>query len=405
MAGTKRLKSWFIATTSTKDRFRNKDIPTQATLEDLLASSTFPTETTDKAKVSSGATIGSEQGLTVLASDTQAKANTVQLTDRSLVTQPHQLPTVISETQTITGYNSGNPDTAVEVSVDGTTTRNQYIAKFKANFITYLNTLYNQVATNVTNIGTLTTTVSELVSSIGNAIITGSNVGAGTGIFYAKNGTTLEFKSLFANTKKDSSIFGSGLNVLTVAASGTNVTYSLNYAALSNLQDEQYVYVAADTAIDPYDFGDVIPTASDIDDFVNLTDTSAGMFITPKNYSTIIPDVTSVIYKVEFIGTFRNPNAGVLSCSLISAITYTDYDSLTPDPYVFQSVECLPTTLAANTATISNIGTLTVSGTGSRNITVKLGKNNTNNGNLYGAFLSIRAISLTSTSLGTIKIV
>jgi microcystin-dependent protein len=135
MAGIKQLRSWFFAVTSDATRLRNSDKPPQQTFENLLTSVAFLTESSDKAKVSTGATLSAEQGLSVLANDTQAKANAAQLADRSLVTQPHQLPTV----------NAGNNDMTVgtipsdgsvtssqvlfDISPDVTTTRNNFIVR------------------------------------------------------------------------------------------------------------------------------------------------------------------------------------------------------------------------------------------------------------------------------------
>jgi hypothetical protein len=98
----KRLRAWFFTVTSVLRldgtvggvRFRTRDKPTQSTMEDLTVSVPFFTETDSRARVSASSTLESEQGLTVLANDTQAKANATQLTDRSLVVQPHQLPTL-----------------------------------------------------------------------------------------------------------------------------------------------------------------------------------------------------------------------------------------------------------------------------------------------------------------------
>ena len=71
-------------------------------------------ESGDKAKTSAAANLGSEQGLTVLANDTQAKANAAQLSDRSIVAQPHQLPTVTPLA------NAAVEDMPVTVAVDST---------------------------------------------------------------------------------------------------------------------------------------------------------------------------------------------------------------------------------------------------------------------------------------------
>ncbi len=143
MAGIKQLRSWFFGITSELRadgtvggvRLRKTDKPTQQTFENLLESTAFKTESGDRARVSTGATIGSEQGLSVLANDVQAKANSGQLSDRSLVTQPHQLPTI----ETIA--NSAVEDmplTGLFIQTGGATTRNQYQIRFLGAWLTWL---------------------------------------------------------------------------------------------------------------------------------------------------------------------------------------------------------------------------------------------------------------------------
>lgn len=137
MAGVKQLKAWFIAATTDISRLRNFDKPNQQTFENLIASTTFSTESNDRAKISTGATLGSEQGLVVLTSDIQAKANQTQLTDRSLVVQPSQLPTNSTINQTVGDFTSDSP---LNITIDGTiSTRNNFIISLKSTFITFLN--------------------------------------------------------------------------------------------------------------------------------------------------------------------------------------------------------------------------------------------------------------------------
>src|SRR5690348_16801323 len=130
MAGIKQLRSWFFGITNELRadgttggvRLRKTDKPTQQTLENLLESITFKTESVDRARISTGATIGSEQGLAVLANDVQAKANSGQLSDRSLVVQPHQLPTAEA---IVNSAVEDMPLTPLAVTTGVATTRNQ----------------------------------------------------------------------------------------------------------------------------------------------------------------------------------------------------------------------------------------------------------------------------------------
>lgn len=139
----KRLRAWFFTVTSVLRldgtvggvRFRTRDKPTQSTMEDLTVSVPFFTETDSRARVSASSTLESEQGLSVLANDTQAKANATQLTDRSLVVQPHQLPTleVIANSAT-----EDMPTTGLFTQTGAASTRNQYQIRFAGAWITWL---------------------------------------------------------------------------------------------------------------------------------------------------------------------------------------------------------------------------------------------------------------------------
>lgn len=144
MAGIKKKRSYFFSGVvgPLGKLFRTGNRPDQQAFENLTASSAFFDEPEDRARLDSVPALKDKQGLVVLATDTQAKANEAQKADRSLVVQPHQLPTADDEAQIINDYNGGVADTAVEVTVDGAvTTRNKFIVRFKANFITFLNTL------------------------------------------------------------------------------------------------------------------------------------------------------------------------------------------------------------------------------------------------------------------------
>lgn len=143
MAGVKQLRSWFFTITSVLRadgttggvRLRKTDKPTQQTFENLLESTAFKTESGDRARVSTGATVGSEQGLAVLASDVQAKANAAQLADRSLVTQPHQLPTLETIANSAT---EDMPTTGLFVQTGASSSRNQYQIRFLGAWLTWL---------------------------------------------------------------------------------------------------------------------------------------------------------------------------------------------------------------------------------------------------------------------------
>lgn len=146
---TKRLKDWFFQITSVVRadgttggiRFRKSDKSTQGTFEDLLASTTFSKESSDRAKPYTGsADLGTEQGLSVLATDAQAKANQAQLGDRSLVVSPSQLPTVVNINNTV--YEDFSAQVAEVTTDGGIATRNNFQVRLLPAWLT---TLYSRV--------------------------------------------------------------------------------------------------------------------------------------------------------------------------------------------------------------------------------------------------------------------
>jgi hypothetical protein len=142
MAFIKELRSYFFGTLPINQNgkqigLKTDDQPSQDTMERLTASAAFFTESADRAKESGsgGGNIEDEQGLAVLATDTQATTNAAQLGDRSLVAQPHQLPTSETESQTLDDFTGNILDVAAD---GGTTTRNKYIVKVASAFLTWL---------------------------------------------------------------------------------------------------------------------------------------------------------------------------------------------------------------------------------------------------------------------------
>ena len=150
MALNRKLRAFFFQITSVVRlngttggiRFRTKDQPTQEVMNNLVDSAAFMMESDDRAKPYIGALdLSLEQGLVVLATDAQAKSNAAQLTDRSLVTQPHQLPTVEDiNTQVIPAVNDvpAYADTIVQVVNANPPTRNQYFVFPKSTFLDWI---------------------------------------------------------------------------------------------------------------------------------------------------------------------------------------------------------------------------------------------------------------------------
>ncbi|HEY8363960.1 MAG TPA: tail fiber protein [Haloplasmataceae bacterium] len=140
-----RLKRWFFTTTNQLRadgttggvRFKKTDKPTQTVMEDLCDSIPFKLEKDDRAKIYTGsADLSDEVGLVVLATDAQAKANASQLADRSLVVQPHQLPTI--ENLDVSPIGDMPTSTLTIDTETTTTTRNRFRIRLSSSWITWL---------------------------------------------------------------------------------------------------------------------------------------------------------------------------------------------------------------------------------------------------------------------------
>jgi microcystin-dependent protein len=143
-----RLREWFFTITATATkrgtRLKNGDRPTESTFLDLLTSLVFKTEPNDRAKEDdAGANLATLNGHVVAATDVQAKANQSKLSDRTLVAQPSQLPSVVTEgTMTITSPNTPYAeDTPVEITVGVNTERNEFIVNFKSTLTAWFQSL------------------------------------------------------------------------------------------------------------------------------------------------------------------------------------------------------------------------------------------------------------------------
>ena len=131
-------RAWFFMTTATT-RFKSMDRPNEASFRNLTDSALFKAESEDRAKEDSASPVSSLNGHVVAATDAQAKANEAKKSDRTLVAQPSQLPSVVSApSQTIGAYTGQS----VTVTVDPTvTTKNSFLVKVSDAFITYVNSL------------------------------------------------------------------------------------------------------------------------------------------------------------------------------------------------------------------------------------------------------------------------
>lgn len=131
-------RAWFFMTTATT-RFKSMDRPNEASFRNLTDSALFKAESEDRAKEDSASPVSLLNGHVVAATDAQAKANEAKKSDRTLVAQPSQLPSVVSAPSQAIGAYTGQ---SVTVTVDPTvTTKNSFLVKVSDAFITYVNSL------------------------------------------------------------------------------------------------------------------------------------------------------------------------------------------------------------------------------------------------------------------------
>lgn len=141
MSFTKQLRSWFFRNNAPlniegkKVNFQDNQRPDQDAFEKLTASALFFTEAEDRAKINTGAAFASEVGTVAITSDTKAKANTSGFeADRTLVVHAGQLPTPDVSSQVIDDFTGA----ALDITPDGTTTRNNNIFTLSATFSAWL---------------------------------------------------------------------------------------------------------------------------------------------------------------------------------------------------------------------------------------------------------------------------
>ena len=179
--GNKRSKGYFFTTTATADArgylLKNDDRPPELTFRDLLENTPFFQEESDQAQLDDvSGELYLKAGLSVLATDAQAKANTAKPSSRSLVVQPSQLPTsVTAGNQDINTADTPLTGAAlVDVTVDGAvTTRNENKVGLSAALIAWLVAKFDGIRTdvdqNASDIdGLATVTIPALDTRVGN---------------------------------------------------------------------------------------------------------------------------------------------------------------------------------------------------------------------------------------------
>jgi energy-coupling factor transporter ATP-binding protein EcfA2 len=140
-----------MATVRTRTYFNNKFItgyrPTQTDYQDLFLTIPMKKEVADRAKVYTGSSsLETEVGLVVLATNTQAKTNATQLTDRSVVLQPHQNNTCVSASDIINSNLATFEGIIVDVTADATPTRNNYVIRLSTLFKSFIGATFDDIA-------------------------------------------------------------------------------------------------------------------------------------------------------------------------------------------------------------------------------------------------------------------
>ena len=194
-----RLKSWFFQSTKTalKDgvRFKNGDKPTEDTFKDLTDSSIFKSEANDRAKEDVGTFSQDSNGHVTLATDVQAKSNTDQKPDRSLVAQPHQLP-IVTNSSLVT-INSGDDiysDSVLGLEIDGSDLKkNNFILSIKSEFSNFLNTVFAKIELNISLLSTLQNLYNSLAVSVSQNSQAINDLSSGTALSTTPVGTMSDF--------------------------------------------------------------------------------------------------------------------------------------------------------------------------------------------------------------------
>jgi hypothetical protein len=157
--GVKQIKSWFFQVTAAGfkrgSRFLNNDKPTEQTFRNLVESVTFKAEPLDQAlKDDVSNNLGDKAGLVVIASDGQV-TNRTQVSGRTIVVQPHNLPTVDDNGSETFSY-SGTPapptsytGELITVTETPQTYYNKYLVRLTQGFKDFLETAFTGIQSSI----------------------------------------------------------------------------------------------------------------------------------------------------------------------------------------------------------------------------------------------------------------
>jgi len=170
----KRLRSWYFTITKTATklgtRFLEYDRPTEATFRDLLSSVLFKAESDDRAKEDdAGIAVSDLVGHTVASTDAQAKAKQAKKTDRTLVTQPSQLPEVVEDSDvTLTSGADTYAGPVLTVEDDAAVlTKSSYKLGIVAGLVTFLNLVFTKLSTVIVDTASNASSISTLETTVG----------------------------------------------------------------------------------------------------------------------------------------------------------------------------------------------------------------------------------------------
>ena len=178
----KRTRAWFFKITGTGStrgtRFNNGNRPPRATFFDQLDSVVMKSEPEDRAKENTdSAALDTLVGHVVAASDIEAKASAPKPTDRTLVTQPSQLPTSASDDEVTVTSNDpllkldgvATMNIAVDATVSG---RNNYLIRISQPIKEWFQNVVNYVESGITTLQSQLQSLSITVNQNAQNIVT-----------------------------------------------------------------------------------------------------------------------------------------------------------------------------------------------------------------------------------------
>lgn len=161
-------RSWFTQITGSLNRrgkrFVEGDRPDETAFQNLLDTSVLKSESDDRAKEDvNGSELEDIVGHVVAATDEQAIANQPKKSDRTIVVQSSQLPSVGEDsTESFTSGGDTFDGATFEVTKDeNVTTRSNFLVSFTTAFSSYLNTIFGKTETAIQSVAQVESDLSD----------------------------------------------------------------------------------------------------------------------------------------------------------------------------------------------------------------------------------------------------